>query len=156
MPGPWKAWKSKSSFPTLSTAPWKSRKKREIPTFPQPGFAALEKWKTKSRFSTFPQPLATMILVVSLKTKNQRKEVGRYAASLFSRPALRAEPFSCSSFDWKMLFFASRATPAARVFPGQVHGTILARNGPPVFSREGDYAETGEAQMAAQCHWSYA
>jgi hypothetical protein len=39
MPGPWKEWKSKSSFPTLSTAPWKSRKRREIPTFPQPGFA---------------------------------------------------------------------------------------------------------------------
>jgi len=62
MPGPWKAWKSESGFPTLSTAPWKSRKKREIPTFPQPGFAAMEKWKTKSRFPTFPQPLATTIL----------------------------------------------------------------------------------------------
>jgi hypothetical protein len=68
MPGPWKAWKSKSSFPTLSTAPWKSRKEHEIPTF--------------------PQPLATIILVLSLKTKNQRKEVGRHAASSFSYPAL--------------------------------------------------------------------
>ena len=64
MPGPWKAWKSKSSFPTLSTAPWKSRQQREIPTFPQPGFAAMGKWKTKSRFPTFPQPLATVILVL--------------------------------------------------------------------------------------------
>jgi len=36
MAGPWKEWKSESSFPTLSTAPWKSRKNREISTFPQP------------------------------------------------------------------------------------------------------------------------
>ncbi len=68
MTGPWKEWNSKNSFPTLSTAPWKSRKRREISTFPQPSFAAMEKWKTKSRFPTFPLPLATMILVLSLKT----------------------------------------------------------------------------------------
>src|SRR5450756_621806 len=36
MPGPWKAWKSKSSFSPLFTAPWESRQRREIPTFPQP------------------------------------------------------------------------------------------------------------------------
>ena len=36
MAGPWKVWKSKSSFSTLSTVPWKSRKDREISTFPQP------------------------------------------------------------------------------------------------------------------------
>ena len=83
MPGPWKAWKTKDGFPTLSTVPWKSRKKREIPTFPPPGFTAMEKWKTKSRFPTFPQPLATMIPVLSLKIKNQRKEAGRYAATSF-------------------------------------------------------------------------
>jgi hypothetical protein len=64
MPGPWKAWKTKDGFPTLSTVPWKSRRKREIPTFPPPGFA-------------------TMTSVLSLRTKNQRKEVGRYAASAF-------------------------------------------------------------------------
>src|ERR1051326_3169291 len=83
MPGPWKAWKTKDEFPTLSTVPWKSRRKREIPTFPPPGFAAMGKWKTNGRFPTFPQPLARMTSVVSLKTKNQRKEVGRYAASAF-------------------------------------------------------------------------
>jgi len=81
MPGPWKAWKSKSSFPTLSTAPWKSRQQREIPTFPQPGFAALEKWKTKSGFPTFPPPLATIMTALCPKPKNRRKEVGRDAAS---------------------------------------------------------------------------
>src|SRR5437867_3809927 len=31
----WKAWKSKNRIPSLSTAPWKSRKGSEIPTFPQ-------------------------------------------------------------------------------------------------------------------------
>ena len=39
MPGPWKARKSKSGFPTLPTVPWKSRQQREISTFPQPRFA---------------------------------------------------------------------------------------------------------------------
>ncbi|MFI5106540.1 MAG: hypothetical protein ACHP79_16580, partial [Terriglobales bacterium] len=73
MPGPWKEWKSKSSFPTLSTAPWKSRKKREIPTFPPPGFAAMGKWKTKSRFPTFPQPLATTILCGLSETPKPKK-----------------------------------------------------------------------------------
>ena len=55
----WKAWKTKSRFPTLSTAPWKSRKGGEISTFPQPrlflvklkiestkkNLKAVEKWK---------------------------------------------------------------------------------------------------------------
>jgi hypothetical protein len=31
----WKAWKTKSRFSTLPSAPWKSRKGGEIPTFPQ-------------------------------------------------------------------------------------------------------------------------
>ena len=31
----WKAWKTKIRFSTLPTAPWKSRKGGEIPTFPQ-------------------------------------------------------------------------------------------------------------------------
>ena len=54
MPGPWKAWKSKSSFPTLSTAPWKSRKDREIPTFPQPGVAPDGKVENQKQVSHFP------------------------------------------------------------------------------------------------------
>jgi len=80
MPGPWKEWKSKSSFPTLSTVPWESRQRREIPTFPQPSFAALEKCKTKTRFCTFPPPLATMITIPSSNPK-LKKGVGRHAAS---------------------------------------------------------------------------
>ena len=111
MTGPWKERKSKGSFPTLSTVPWKSRGKREIPTFPQPGFAAMGKWKTKSRFSTFPPPLATMTLVLSLKSKIQRKEVGRYAASSLPIPlSLGSNGISCSSFNWKMLGPLARMT----------------------------------------------
>jgi hypothetical protein len=49
MPGPWKEWKSKNSFPTLSTAPWESRKQREIPTFPQPSFATAVLTSIKNR-----------------------------------------------------------------------------------------------------------
>jgi len=66
----WKAWKTKSRFPTLSTAPWKSRKGGEIPTFPQlrlflvklkiectkKNLKAVEKWKSKNRIPTFPPP----------------------------------------------------------------------------------------------------
>ena len=55
----WKAWKAKSRLPPPPTAPWKSRTQREIPTFPQPRRGALEKWKTKNRFPTFPFRLAT-------------------------------------------------------------------------------------------------
>jgi len=101
MPGPWKAWKSESGFPTLSTAPWKSRKKREIPTFPQPGFAAMEKWKTKSRFPTFPQPLATTILLLSesQKPKKGSRPLRGLLILLSRSPSGRAEPISCSSFD---------------------------------------------------------
>ena len=53
MPGPWKEWKSKSSFTTLSTVPWKSRKKREISTFPQPGFVPVGKVENQTQVSHF-------------------------------------------------------------------------------------------------------
>jgi hypothetical protein len=54
MTGPWKAWKSRSSFSTLSTVPWKSRQHREIPTFPQPGFAPDGKVENQRQVSHFP------------------------------------------------------------------------------------------------------
>ena len=66
----WKAWKTKIRFPKLPPAPWKSRKNGEIPTFPPlrlflcvhintaeaKELWAVEKWKSKSRIPTFPQP----------------------------------------------------------------------------------------------------
>jgi len=54
MPGPWKAWKTESRFPTLPTAPWKSRRRREISTFPQPGFAPDGKVENQKQVSHFP------------------------------------------------------------------------------------------------------
>jgi hypothetical protein len=54
MTGPWKAWKSRSSFSTLSTVSWKSRQHREIPTFPQPGFAPDGKVENQRQVSHFP------------------------------------------------------------------------------------------------------
>ena len=78
MPGPWREWKSKSSFSTPSTVPWKSRRGREIPTFPPPGFADLEKWKTRSRFPTFPRPLAT----TAIHSLSNRKPKERKSAAM--------------------------------------------------------------------------
>ena len=59
MAEPWKAWKANGRLSPPSTVPWKSRRQREIPTFPQPGRSRLEKWKTKNRFPTFPSHFAT-------------------------------------------------------------------------------------------------
>jgi hypothetical protein len=54
----WKAWKAKSGLPPLSTSRLEiSPKAGEIPTFPQlRRRRRMGKWKTKSRFSTFPPP----------------------------------------------------------------------------------------------------
>src|SRR5436190_24327322 len=55
MAGLWKAWKTKNRLPPLSTAPWKSRQRRaRFPHSHSSGDYAVEKWKTKSRFPTFP------------------------------------------------------------------------------------------------------
>ena len=51
---PWKERKSTSSFPSLSTAPWESRKRREIPTFPQPGIAPDGKVENQNQVPHFP------------------------------------------------------------------------------------------------------
>src|SRR5574341_582048 len=48
--------KPKAGFPLFPRAPWKSRKGSEIPTAPTT--TAVEKWKSKSRISTFPPRLA--------------------------------------------------------------------------------------------------
>jgi hypothetical protein len=48
------------------------------------GVGRLEKWKTNPRFSTFPPgPRDDDNELPVFKPKNQRKEVGRYAASSF-------------------------------------------------------------------------
>jgi hypothetical protein len=58
MPGLWKVWEAKGRLPTLSTSPLEiSPTAGEISTFPQlRPRRRMEKWKTKSRFPTFPPP----------------------------------------------------------------------------------------------------
>ena len=58
MTGSWKAWKSKSSFSPLPTPPWKSRQRREIPTFPQPGVAPDGKVENHKQVFHFPTRVA--------------------------------------------------------------------------------------------------
>src|SRR5258708_4926963 len=111
MSGPWKAWKSRSSFSPLSTAPWKSRKRREIPTFPQPGIAPDGKVENQNQVSHFPtRGSRRRLLFVCFQNKKPRKEIGRSAASSsFFRITLywKPNPISGSSLDWKMLPLAN-------------------------------------------------
>ena len=79
MPGLWKAWKAKGRLPPLSTSPLGiSPKTGEIPTFPQlRRRGRMEKWKTKSRFSTFPPP---PFLFPKTKTQAAGGAIARAAA----------------------------------------------------------------------------
>ena len=58
----WKAWKSKGRISALPTVPWKSRKQREIPTFPQlrrkQADGKVENQKQVSHFPTATNPLS--------------------------------------------------------------------------------------------------
>src|SRR6266849_5400817 len=90
MPGPWKAWKTKPRFSTLPTALENPAEPAAFSHFHRQGVHRLEKWKTQNRFPTFP-PGARVDddgSVSTPKPKTKRKEVGRYAASSFSYPAL--------------------------------------------------------------------
>ena len=64
----WKAWKSKSRISPLPTAPWKSRKSREIPTFPQLRRRDGGKVENQKQVSHFP----TAFSWVEGKTKSSR------------------------------------------------------------------------------------
>jgi hypothetical protein len=82
MPGPWKAWKSKNSFSPLPTPPWKSRQRREIPTFPQPGVAP--DGKVENHNPGFPLShagRATTAAVYFFSESKTKQEIGRFAAS---------------------------------------------------------------------------
>ena len=53
----WKAWKSKGRISPLPTVPWKSRKQREIPTFPQLRRKQADgKVENQKQVSHFPPP----------------------------------------------------------------------------------------------------
>jgi hypothetical protein len=82
MTGPWKAWKSKSSFPPLSTPPWKSRRRREIPTFPQPRVAPDGKVENHHQVFHFPTRVARRQLrFILFRNQTQSRETGRSPAS---------------------------------------------------------------------------
>src|SRR4051794_12225604 len=87
MTGLWKAWKAKSRLPTLSTSPLGiSPKAGEIPTFPQRRRRGrMEKWKTKSRFSTFPPPR-----ILLSQMQRPRRAAGLSPAPALEPAALRA------------------------------------------------------------------
>ena len=72
---------------------------------PTAGLAAMEKWKTKTRFSNFPTAARNDNSCSLSEGQKTRKEVGRCAVSSFPirSPYGRTEPVSCSLFDWKML-----------------------------------------------------
>jgi hypothetical protein len=119
MPGPWKARKSKSSFSPLSTAPWESRQRREIPTFPQPGIAPDGKVENQNQVSHFPtRGMRRRPRFVCFQKQKPRKEIGRFAASsiTFFRITLdwKRNSISGSSFDWKMLGAVGGDTPQTR------------------------------------------
>jgi hypothetical protein len=77
--------KPKAGFPLFPRAPWQSRQKAgEIPTFPQlRRRGRMGKWKTKSRFPTFPPPR------IYTDLKNKKPGRGRASPSA-RRRALRA------------------------------------------------------------------
>src|SRR5450631_4504947 len=137
MAGPWKAWKTKGGFSILPSAPWESRKNREIPTFPQPRrriplhpakaelpeeLATLEKWKSKSGIPTFPPSQNRLRRKVkSLKT-NTKGESCRFTKPRTFRIILywNQKSFSGSFFNWKMLRASvSEAWPARIIFASQ-------------------------------------
>src|ERR1035438_8704634 len=134
MPGPWKAWKSKSSFSPLSTAPWESRQRREIPTFPQPGMPRMGKWKTKIRFPTFPRGACDDDRGLSVfRTKNQERRSARFAASsiTFFRIHARLETELCfriilrlenAGGVWRSDSYFGGGCGGERVFAGRCDG----------------------------------
>ena len=54
MTGPGKPWKTKNRFSTVSTAPWKSRPRGGISTFPQPGCAPRGRVENQNQVSHSP------------------------------------------------------------------------------------------------------
>src|SRR5690242_18438521 len=86
MPGPWKEWKTKSRFPTLSTAPFKSRNNGEIFTFPPPRRGPPGKVENQPQVFHFPSSPRDDDNEFPSSNQTPRKEVGPYAASSFVTP----------------------------------------------------------------------
>src|SRR5713226_6678695 len=96
MAGLWKVWKAKTRLPPLSTAPWKSRRKQaRFPHSHSSDDYAVAKWKTKTRFPTFPP----RSLMFENRTENRRASPPalRGGASRLPRQRLTANNDECSS-----------------------------------------------------------
>src|SRR6266542_2111206 len=113
MPVPWKEWKTKPRFPTLPTVPWKSRKHREISTFPPPRLVPHGKLENQKAVSHFPTRYKRRRLrFPSLQNPNPKKG-SRPLRGLLILPTFRIilywnqDPVSGSFLDWKMLFICS-------------------------------------------------
>src|ERR1700689_1235465 len=108
MPGPWKAWKTKPRFSTLSPVPWKSRF-REIPTFPPPQLAPhgkVENPKPVSHFSTPRKRRRPRFLSPKTLTPNERKSAATrppHPPCFQDHLVLESNPVSGSFLDWNML-----------------------------------------------------
>ena len=114
MPGRWKAWKSESSFPTLSTVPWKSRKHREISTFPPPRLVPHGKLENQKAVSHFPTRYKRRRLRFPSVQNPNPKKGSRPLRGLLILPTFRIilywnqNPVSGSFLDWKMLGSAKK------------------------------------------------
>ena len=89
--------KAQSSFLSLSTAAWKSRKKREIPTFPQPAIAPDRKGENQNQVSHFPtRGSQRRLLLQYIRDRNTSKKFGRSAAfhllAMSRKNQIRKEP----------------------------------------------------------------
>src|SRR2546422_4323204 len=109
MPGPWKEWKTKPRFPTLPTVPWKSRKHREISTFPPPRLAPHGKAENQKTVSHFPTRYTRRRLRFPSVQNPNPKKGSRPLRGLLILPTFRIilywnqDPVSGSFLDWKML-----------------------------------------------------
>src|SRR2546426_9646989 len=109
MPGPWKEWKTKPRFPTLPIVPWKSRKHREISTFPPPRLAPHGKVENQKTVSHFPTRYTRRRLRFPSVQNPNPKKGSRPLRGLLILPTFRIilywnqDPVSGSFLDWKML-----------------------------------------------------
>src|ERR1035437_9547899 len=108
MPGPWKAWKSKSSFSPLSTALGNLAKGARFPHSHSLACPGWESGKPKSGFPLSHAGHATTTAVCLFsepKTKKGDRPASRPPQSRFSGFTLdwKRNSVSGSSFDWKML-----------------------------------------------------
>src|SRR6516165_10508091 len=94
MPGPWKAWKTKSGFPRFPPSLENLAKTARFSHFHRLGGCRLEKWKTNPRFSTFPPGTRdddNQFPIFKPKTKERKSAATRPPHSSIRSPFVRAQ-----------------------------------------------------------------